>query len=190
MTVKIYRKMAAQIKVENMVSAITLEIKIDLKKFVGKVKGIEYNPENFPGAVFRIHEPKVAMLIFSSGKVICTGARSMEDIEAAVIQLKAKLGEGGIKVKGEPHVKVQNIVASSSVGVKVNLDQLAIECFNAEYEPEQFPGLVYRLDEPKTVMLVFRSGKIIITGAKNVKDIKKAAELTTELVHQYNAIIP
>lgn len=183
-------KKMAQIKIENMVSAITLDVKIDLKKFVSKAKGIEYNPENFPGAVYRIHEPKLAMLIFSSGKVICTGARSTEDIEAAVTQLLKKLAEGGVKIRGEPKVEVQNIVASSSVGVKVNLDQLAIECFNAEYEPEQFPGLVYRLDEPKTVMLVFRSGKIIITGAKNVKDIRKAAEKTSEIVREYNAIIP
>ena len=72
---------------------------------------------------------------------------------------------------------------------EVNLDQLAIECFNTEYEPEQFPGLVYRLDDPKTVMLIFRSGKTIITGAKNLEDIRLAAERTREMVHQYNAII-
>jgi len=182
--------MGAPVKIENMVSAITLDIKIDLKKFVGMVKGIEYNPENFPGAVFRIHDPKLAMLIFSSGKVICTGARSPKDVEAAVKELKAKLAEGGITLAAEPVIEVQNIVASSSVGVKVNLDQLAIECFNTEYEPEQFPGLVYRLDNPKTVMLIFRSGKIIITGAKNPKDIRKAADKTSDMVREYNAIIP
>jgi transcription initiation factor TFIID TATA-box-binding protein len=182
--------MQATVKIENMVSAITLDAKIDLKKFVGKVRGIEYNPENFPGAVYRIHEPKVAMLIFSSGKVICTGARSQTDIDAAVEILLKKLKEGDVKVKGEPIVEIQNIVASSSVGVKVNLDQLAIECFNTEYEPEQFPGLVYRLDDPKTVMLVFRSGKMIITGAKNPKDIKRAADKTAAMIREYNAIIP
>jgi transcription initiation factor TFIID TATA-box-binding protein len=181
--------MTVSVKVENMVSAITLDTRIDLKRFVSKVKGVEYNPENFPGVVFRIHEPKVAMLIFSSGKVICTGARSPRDIEAAVKQLLKKLQEGGVKVKKEPVVEVQNIVASSSVGVEVNLDQLAIECFNTEYEPEQFPGLVYRLDDPKTVMLIFRSGKMIITGAKNTRDIHRAAERTREMVHEYNAII-
>jgi transcription initiation factor TFIID TATA-box-binding protein len=182
--------MTVQVKIENMVSAITLDVKIDLKKFVSKVKGVEYNPENFPGVVYRIHEPKLAMLIFSSGKVICTGARGTKDIDSAVEQLLVKLKEGGVTVKGEPKVEVQNIVASSSVGVKVNLDQLAIECFNTEYEPEQFPGLVYRLDDPKTVMLIFRSGKMIITGAKSPKDIKRAAEKTTEMVHEYKAIIP
>jgi transcription initiation factor TFIID TATA-box-binding protein len=182
--------MAVSVKVENMVSAITLDVKIDLRKFVSRVKGVEYNPENFPGVVYRIHEPKLAMLIFSSGKVICTGARGPKDIEAAVTQLRKKLREGGVRIKKDPVVEVQNIVASSSVDVKVNLDQLALECFNTEYEPEQFPGLVYRLDDPKTVMLLFRSGKMIITGAKNPRDIHRAAEKTKEMVYQYNAIIP
>ncbi|MBD3388793.1 MAG: TATA-box-binding protein [Candidatus Altiarchaeales archaeon] len=181
--------MAVPVKIENIVSAITLGIRIDLRKFVDKVRGVEYNPENFPGVVYRVHEPKVSMLIFSSGKVICTGARGEEDIDAAVDQLKVKLGEGGVRVKGAPVIEIQNIVASSSVDVKVNLDQLAIECFNTEYEPEQFPGLVYRLEQPKTVMLIFRSGKMIITGAKNTEDIRVAAEKTRDMIHEYKAII-
>ncbi|MFH1056120.1 MAG: TATA-box-binding protein [Candidatus Altiarchaeota archaeon] len=182
--------MVVEVKVENMVSAITLDAKIDLRKLVKKVRGIEYAPENFPGAVLRLREPKVAMLLFSSGKVICTGAKKMEDVTLAIIQLLEKLSEGGVQVTGKPKIDVQNIVASTSIGVKVNLDQLAINCFNTEYEPEQFPGLIYRLDDPKTVMLVFRSGKVIITGAKNVKDIQKAAEKTKQMVHEHKAIIP
>lgn len=186
--------MSIPVKIENMVSAITLNIEIDLPKFVGKVKGIEYNANRFPGAIFRVREPKLAMLIFSSGKVICTGARSKKDIEAAVVHLVKKLKEGGIKLKKKPTFKegvdVQNIVASSDVGFKVNLDKLAMECWNTEYEPEQFPGLVYRLDEPKTVMLIFRSGRMIITGAKDPKNIKIAAEKTRQMIQSYNAIIP
>jgi transcription initiation factor TFIID TATA-box-binding protein len=182
--------MTAKTKIVNMVSAITLNKKIDLKSLVGTVRGIEYNPENFPGAVFRLHEPKVAMLIFSSGKVICTGAKCEEDIGAAIVLLTKKLGEAGIRLSEKPSVEIQNIVASSSAQVKVNLDQLAIECYNTEYEPEQFPGLVYRLDDPKTVMLIFRSGNMIITGAKSQKDVKRAAEKTTAIIHEYNAIIP
>jgi transcription initiation factor TFIID TATA-box-binding protein len=181
--------MTVPVKIENMVSAITLDTKIDLRKFVSRVKGVEYNPENFPGVVYRLHEPKVATLIFSSGKVICTGAKSMQDIEDAITQLLKKLSEGGVRVKNEPVVEVQNIVASSAIGVEINLDQLALECYNTEYEPEQFPGLVYRLDEPKTVILIFRSGKMIITGAKNLKELKRAAQKSKEMVHEYNAII-
>ncbi|MFC2154614.1 TATA-box-binding protein [Candidatus Altiarchaeota archaeon] len=180
-------EMAIETKVENMVSAITLDQKIDLKHLSKTVSGVEYNPENFPGLVYRIHEPRVAMLVFSSGKVICTGARSIDDVDAALIQLKKKLGEADIKVEGEPLVEVQNIVASSDLGFKVNLDLLAVECINTEYEPEQFPGLVFRLEHPKTVMLIFHSGKMIITGAKTEQDIHKSAENTKKEVLSYNA---
>jgi len=182
--------MALKTHIENMVSAITLNQKIDVKSFAAKVSGgdVEYNADNFPGVVFRIREPKLALLIFSSGKVICTGARNKDDINIALEKLRKKLNEAGIRLRGTPKVEVQNIVASSDLELKVNLDVLATECMNTEYEPEQFPGLVFRLDEPKTVMLIFRSGKIIITGAKNTSDIKKAAEKTKEMVISYKAV--
>jgi transcription initiation factor TFIID TATA-box-binding protein len=177
-------------KIENMVSAITLkDLKIDLKTFSRTVKGLEYNPERFPGIVYRIKDPKLAMLIFSSGKIICTGARSKADIKAAVKKLKEKLAEGGIIVKTEPEVKVQNIVASANMEMNVNLDVLAMECDNTEYEPEQFPGLVFSLDDPKTVMLIFRSGKMIITGAKTADDVNRAAEKTKKVVESIGAVI-
>ncbi|MBN2015195.1 MAG: TATA-box-binding protein [Candidatus Altiarchaeota archaeon] len=181
--------MGIKAKIENMVSAITIDQKIDLKKFSETVKGLEYNPDRFPGIVYRIKEPKLAMLIFSSGKIICTGARSQEDIKVAVQKLKSKLAEGGIVVKKEPEVKVQNIVASANMDVNVNLDILAMECDNTEYEPEQFPGLVFSLDEPKTVMLIFRSGKMIITGAKTSEEVDRAAEKTKKAVEEIGAVI-
>ncbi|RLI94930.1 MAG: TATA-box-binding protein [Candidatus Altiarchaeales archaeon] len=174
--------MVIEAKVENIVSGITIDQKIDLKKLASTATGLEYNPEKFPGVVYRIKEPKLAMLIFSSGKVICTGARSMDDIKEAVRKLIEKLREGGTIVKSEPKVEVQNIVASASLGFEVNLDMLAMECENTEYEPEQFPGLVFSLDEPKTVMLVFKSGRMIITGAKTPEAANEAARKTKEVI--------
>ena len=182
-------RMTMKANVENMVSAITVNQKIDLKKFVKKVKGMEYNPERFPGVVYRIREPKLAMLIFSSGKIICTGARSEEDIKKAVENLLKKFKEGDIKIEGKPKIEIQNIVASAKMNFRVNLDLLAMECENTEYEPEQFPGLVFRLASPKTVMLVFRSGKMIITGAKTSKDADKAAEATKNIIKDIGAVI-
>jgi transcription initiation factor TFIID TATA-box-binding protein len=181
--------MVMNVKVENMVSAITLNQKIDLKNLVEITTGLEYNPDRFPGVVYRVREPKLAMLIFSSGKVICTGARSKEDIERAVENLLEKLKEGGIEVKEKPGIEIQNIVASAKVDFRVNLDLLAMESENTEYEPEQFPGLVFRLAEPKTVMLIFRSGKMIITGAKTQGDAQKAAEETNKIIKEIGAII-
>jgi len=181
--------MAIRAKIENIVAAITLDQIIDLKKLARTAKDLQYNPGKFPGAVYRIAEPKVAMLIFGSGKVICSGSRSNKDIDAAVTHLLNRLRKSGIRIKGKPRIKIQNIVASASVGFEVNLDVLAIEVMNTEYEPEQFPGLVFRLDKPKTVMLIFRSGKLIITGAKTPKEANLSAEKTREMILRSKARI-
>ncbi len=181
--------MTIKVNIENMVSVITLNQKIDLKKFVREIRGLEYNPGRFPGVVYRIRELKLAMLIFSSGKVICTGAKSEGDIREAVKNLLKKFEEGGIRIKERPKIEIQNIVASAKMNFRVNLDRLAMECENTEYEPEQFPGLVFRLGDPKTVMLVFRSGKIIITGAKTSEDANRAAEKTKKIVEEIGAVI-
>jgi transcription initiation factor TFIID TATA-box-binding protein len=175
-------------KIENIVSSIVLGQNIDLEKLASSVDGIE-NPKRFPGVIFRIDSPKLAMLIFRTGKVICSGARSREDIDVAVQKLLKKFREAGIKIKAEPQIEIQNIVASSSLNFRVNLDILATECDNTEYEPEQFPGLIFRLDEPKTVMLVFRSGKIIVTGAKTPKAADLAAETTRTIIKKTTAVI-
>ena len=175
-------------KVENIVSSITLDQHLNLKQLTRKIKEID-NPKQFPGVIFRLQEPKLAMLIFRTGKVICSGARSRRDIDEAVSKLILRLKKAGVRIRAKPIIEIQNIVASASLDFKVNLDTLATECFNTEYEPEQFPGLVFRLDSPKTVMLIFRSGKIIITGAKTSKDADLAAERTRDAVKSYNASI-
>lgn len=188
-TPKTSKKHEIKTKIENIVSSITLNRELDLKKLSKKVPQIE-NPSQFPGAIFRIDKPKLAMLIFRTGKVICSGARSRKEINEAVKVLLKNLRKAGVHIRKKPKIEIQNIVASASLGFKVNLDILAMECMNIEYEPEQFPGLVFRLDEPKTVMLIFRSGRIIITGAKSPKQTIMAAEGTREAVKDLDAIIP
>jgi len=175
-------------KIENIVSSILLGQDINLEEFANSVEGIE-NPKRFPGVIFRVSQPKLAMLIFRTGKVICSGARSRDEIEIAVQKLLKKFRKANIEIKAKPKIEIQNIVASSSLNFRVNLDVLAIECENTEYEPEQFPGLIFRLDEPKTVMLVFRSGKIIVTGAKTPRDADIAAETTRNIIKKTNAVI-
>lgn len=175
-------------KVENIVSSITLGVGMDLEKLARSVTDID-NPKRFPGVIYRTKDPKLAMLIFRTGKVICSGARSRSEINRAVEKLLKKFKEGGVKIKEKPKIEIQNIVASAILNFKVNLDLLAIECENTEYEPEQFPGLIFRLDDPKTVMLIFKSGKMIITGAKTPKQASIAAEKTRDAIRDVNAII-
>jgi len=149
-----------------------------------------YNRSRFPGIVFRLKDMELAMLIFDSGSVICTGAGKEEFVYIARDRLVEKLKEFDINLKSEPKIEFQNIVASTMFYPKINLDEFADYDENTEYEPEQFPGLIYKLEDPNAVMLVFRSGRIVITGAKSVKSAIKAARMTKKAIMDAKALIP
>lgn len=146
------------------------------------MKDAEYKRKQFPGLVLRIKDPKAATLIFRSGKVICTGSKSVEDVNRAIRQVVNILDELESPVILNPEIKIQNIVASADLGVNLNLNAIAIGfgLENVEYEPEQFPALVYRLNNPRVVMLIFGTGKIVVTGGRNLDDVTKAVDNVTE----------
>ena len=165
-----------ELKIVNIVASTYLEHDIPLIKLAEKLPNTEYNPEQFPGLVMRIRDPKTSALIFGSGKVVCTGARSMQKLRESIKQIVKNIEKIGIKILIQPRVKVQNMVASGSIGMDLNLNSLAMELENTEYEPEQFPGLVFRMTEPKVTFLLFTSGKVICTGARSVADVGRAVE--------------
>ena len=165
------------IKVVNIVVSTSLEHDIPLEKMAATLSNTEYNPEQFPGLVIRIKEPKTSALIFSSGKVVCTGARSMEKVQESIKKIIKSLEKIGIKIKIKPVVKIQNIVASGSVGMDLNLNVLAMKLNNTEYEPEQFPGLVYKIDEAKATFFLFSNGKVVCTGTKSEKEVHAALDM-------------
>lgn len=172
-------------KVQNIVLSVTYEdVKFDLEKLVISLEGARYDPEVFPGIAYKSEEPRASFLIFASGKMNCVGAQSMHDAKLAIKKLTRKLQKSGIKVKTEPKVKVQNIVASFDFGREFDLERIARSFENTEYEPEVFPGLVFRLDEPKVVVLLFVSGKGVCAGAKSMGDIKRAAVKITRILKQ------
>jgi len=166
--------MVKDIKIENVVASATLNCKLPLDKIVSKIPGTEYEPEQFPGLVYRIKEPKAASLIFSSGKIVCTGARSPESARRAVGKIIESIKKAKIKVTGKPKIRIENIVASAKLDSMLKLNEIAFTLPNTEYEPEQFPGLVYRIKEPKVAFLLFGSGKIVCTGGRSVKDVERA----------------
>jgi len=172
----------AKIKIENVVASTTLGEELDLQSIALALDGAEYEPEQFPGLIYRLKEPKTATLLFRSGKVVCTGGRSLPHVQEAIKKVAKQIEKAGIKVKVEPKIDVQNIVASSDLGQEINLNAIAISLGleRVEYEPEQFPGLVYRLDSPKVVVLLFGSGKLVCTGAKHVEDVSVAVDKITE----------
>jgi transcription initiation factor TFIID TATA-box-binding protein len=145
----------------------------------------EYNPEQFPGLVIRIKDPKTSALIFSSGNVVCTGARSMEKVHLAIKRIIESLEKINIFIKIKPEVKIQNIVASGSIGMKLNLNVLAMKLENTEYEPEQFPGLVYKLMEAKATFLLFSNGKVVCTGTKSEQEVDRAMDLLLQRLQHF-----
>ncbi len=164
----------ALISIENVVASASVDQRIDLNEITRSFADVEYHPDQFPGLVFRLKFPKTATLIFSSGKMVCTGAKSSEQSVKAVKAVVQKLRKGGIQIKNDATVVIQNIVASASLGGKVHLEDAARQLPKSMYEPEQFPGLIHRMAEPKTVILLFASGKLVCTGAKTEADVYNA----------------
>lgn len=165
-----------EISIENVVASATLNQKVDLNAVVKGYPGVEYRPEQFPGLVFRLKRPKTATLIFNSGKMVCTGAKSEKEARRAVMKVVKELKKGGIIIISKPELKIQNIVASASLGGMIDLEKAAYTLGRAMYEPEQFPGLIYRMEDPKVVILLFASGKLVCTGAKKEEDVYIAVD--------------
>jgi transcription initiation factor TFIID TATA-box-binding protein len=164
------------ISIENVVASATLNQKVDLNAVVKGYPGVEYRPEQFPGLVFRLKRPKTATLIFSSGKMVCTGAKSEKEARRAVMKVIKELKKGGIIIISKPEMKIQNIVASGNLSGMIDLEKAAYSLGRSMYEPEQFPGLIYRMEVPKVVILLFASGKLVCTGAKKEEDVYVAVE--------------
>ncbi len=166
------------LKIENIVASGVIADSIDLIEVSKKVKNCELNTKRFPGAVYRIDDPKIASLIFSSGKVVMTGIRNNEALAEGLKIIMTSLKKAGVATHKEPKVAVTNIVCSYDMGKSINLNKVVVtlNVENIEYEPEQFPGLVYRIKDPKIVALLFSSGKIILTGGKNMGDIKRGLD--------------
>jgi transcription initiation factor TFIID TATA-box-binding protein len=166
------------------VASASLGTKLDLPAIAISLEGADYNPEQFPGLIYRMKDPKAATLLFSSGKVVCTGAKSREQVKAAISKVIKQIEKAGIHIDADPKIEVQNIVATFDLGQQVNLNAVAISLGleKVEYEPEQFPGLVFRMDMPKVVLLLFGSGKVVCTGARKPQDVEEAVEkITIEL---------
>ncbi|GAB6879573.1 TATA-box-binding protein [Halorubrum gandharaense] len=166
------------ITIENVVASTGIGQELDLQSVAMDLEGADYDPEQFPGLVYRTTDPKSAALIFRSGKIVCTGAKSVDAVHESLAIVFEELRELRIPVDDEPEVTVQNIVTSADLGESLNLNAIAIGLGleHIEYEPEQFPGLVYRLDEPDVVALLFGSGKLVVTGGKSPDDAKEAVD--------------
>jgi len=158
-------------KIQNIVATTSLGKDVPLTKLAKTISNTEYNPEQFPGLVLRIKEPKSAVLVFSSGNLVCTGTKSINQVKEVIEQVIKILKKINVNVTDKPKITVQNIVASGNINMMLNLNFLSLELENTEYEPEQFPGLVYKLENPTATFLLFSNGKLVCTGTKNSQQL-------------------
>jgi len=171
-------KLEISYKVVNIVATAVTEIDgvIDLNEIIQKVSNVEYHPDRFPGLIMRIENPHATLLIFTSGKMVITGLKKTTDANLAAQQAVEKMQNIGFKIKN-PKVTIQNIVATSSLNINVDLNMLTIVMDNVMYEPEVFPAAIYKMQDPKVVFLIFSSGKIVCLGSKVKETIDVAISL-------------
>ncbi len=176
------------VKIQNVVATATLNQKINLLDIIKVFRNVQYRPKQFPGLVFRLKRPKTATLIFGSGKMVCTGAKSEKQARSAVKKVVRELKTNGIIILGNPKIVVQNMVASADLHGKIDQEAMSDVLENVMYEPEMFPGAIYRMKDPKVVLLVFASGKLVITGAKREEQVHEAVEKIRAILIDYELL--
>jgi transcription initiation factor TFIID TATA-box-binding protein len=176
------------IKIQNIVASAALNQRISLTKIVEKFPFAEYSPRVFPGLVFRLKKPKTATLIFETGKMVCTGAKSEKEAIQAVNKVTRELKSHGIPLEHKPEIKIQNIVASAELNGEIDLENVVYKLKRVMYEPEQFPGAVFRMDDPKVVFLIFSAGKLVCVGAKREPDVYIAVDKLQKILEEQELI--
>ena len=179
-------KQKTSLKIQNIVATASLGKDVPLTKLAKTIQNTEYNPEQFPGLVLRVKQPKSAVLVFSSGNLVCTGTKSIAQVKLVIEQVIKTLKKINVKITDKPKITVQNIVASGSINMKLNLNYLALALENTEYEPEQFPGLVYKIIEPNATFLLFSNGKLVCTGTKNNKQLEESMKELIQVIKEAN----
>jgi transcription initiation factor TFIID TATA-box-binding protein len=176
--------------IENIVAHAKIADSIDITKLAGNDFDFKYNPNEFSGLTLKLDNPKTAVLILPNGKAICTGARNLEDAEASIKIVTNKIKRAGIKVKIKPKVETTNITVSLDLKKELHLASISkgLMLENVNYEPEEFPGLIYKMDDLGAILLLFGSGKIVCTGASTMEDASKAIELMKEKLSSLGAL--
>ena len=171
---------------DNLVASAHMNVAIDLKALTFRVRNAEYNPRKVNACVVRLRSPKCTLMLYGPGKVMVTGARSPEDAALAVRKAAKLLVLAGYKDAKISDFRVENIVGSCDIRFPVRLEVLAAEWkTHTSYEPEIFPGLVFRMHAPKVSVLVFVSGKVVFAGARNMDEMNLAFTRLYPVLHKF-----
>ncbi|MFA5049643.1 MAG: TATA-box-binding protein [Candidatus Micrarchaeia archaeon] len=161
--------------ITNMVASANLGLELDLFTLARELREVEYEPEQFPGAILKFKDPKASLLLFKNGKVVCVGCKNRNIIRKTIEKTIKILTPYSTKIirQKKPKIEITNIVASAELNMNLDLYAVASELDNVEYEPEQFPGAILKFKDPKASLLLFKNGKIICAGAKTEEEIEK-----------------
>lgn len=170
---------------KNVVATVNVKCKLDLKEIHTKTRNSEYNPKRFAAVVMRIRDPKSTALIFASGKIVITGAKTPNDAYISSRKFVKILQKLEFPAKWTDY-KIVNVVSSCSCGFPVRLESFAhFKSQNTSYEPELFPGLIYRMKQPKVAIIIFVSGKIVLTGARSPQEIDQSFKLIWPILQKF-----
>ncbi|MHA2131652.1 MAG: TATA-box-binding protein [Promethearchaeota archaeon] len=161
--------------------------KMDLNQIARRLVEVEYNPERFPGLIMRMEKPRATILIFSTGKMVVTGLRQVVEAERVVDKVVKNIKKAGI-ILSNPEITIQNIVASGDLHTNIDLNMAAIVMEYTIFDPETFPGLIYRMQDPKTVFLIFSTGRIVCTGAKQKEIVRDAVLKLNQQVRELGLV--
>lgn len=173
-------------EVQNLVASLDFHVDFDLPE-VARILGAEYDPSNFPGAIYRKREG-YTFLLFKNGKSVLAGVKSFEKLKEAIEKFKEEAKEKLGKVITKVDIEIQNLVLSLDTHVEINLEHFVRTVFDSYYSPELFPGLTYKIYDPPATFLIFSSGKCVLVGLKKVEDVDRAIARLCETLNQSGAI--
>jgi transcription initiation factor TFIID TATA-box-binding protein len=178
------------VRIDNIVAYAKISESFEIEKLAEMITDFEYKPEEFNGVTFRLDFPKAAVLILNNGKVFCTGVKTIEDAKSSIHKAIEKIKAANINIETNPNIDIQNIVASTDVGRELHLISISkgLIMDHVNYKPEEFPGLIYKIDNLGAVVIVFSSGRIVTTGTRTIESASKAIELMKEKLTSIGAL--
>jgi len=170
------------IKIENIIANTQIADTLDTLLISEKIPDSNYNPSEFDGVSIKYDLPKTAVIVLSNGKIVCTGAKSIEEVESTIKKTVKKIKDIGFEIKKDYEIKIENIITSTDFKMEMHLASIANALIlqHPEYQPELFPGLIYKIDDLCAVLLLFSSGKLVCTGAKSIDDATSAVNIMKE----------
>jgi len=168
--------------IENIVASAKISDSFDIKILAENMPGSSYNPDDFDGLTIKFTEPKVAVLILSDGKVICTGAKNRDHVDESIKKTVEKVKSAGSETKKGYKIKLENIVASADLEKGLDLENVSksLPQKNVTYYPKDFPGVIYKANDFNAILLLFSSGRVVSTGAKTIDDASKSIDMIEE----------